>query len=258
MAAERDNNLKIVIEVEKFPCLYNFKRSDYSRKDITEKAWHEISKETKFSDQECKERWKNIRSAFVRSLKPAPSGSSAKSKKPYYLHDYLLFILPYIKPINTTKSPGNIEGPPNPSETQVALQVDETAANNHEDEESPAPSEVIFNNNSEREDSVPITSKSAKNPQYNTTGKKNMYNNLDKSFLEYLQNKKKKLAPTDDNETARKYFLLSLLPDIKTLTDDQMRHFKLEVLHLIDNIKKSSGPSTITTPLSSTGSNNYP
>lgn len=171
----------------------------------------------------------------------------------------MLFILPYVKPINTTESPGNIEEPPNPSESQVSLEVEETTANSHEDETSLASSEVIFTNNSEREDSVPTTSKTAKIPQYTTaTRKKNMHDNVDKSFLEYLQNKKQKLAPTDEKETARKYFLLSLLPDIKTLTDDQMRHFQIEVLHLLENIKKNSGPPTITTPLSSTGSNNYP
>lgn len=52
--------------------------------------------------------------------------------------------------------------------------------------------------------------------------------------------------------------MLSLLPDLKTLTDDQMLHFKVEVLLIIDNIKRKSGPSTIPTPYSSTGSNNYP
>lgn len=70
---------------------------------------------------DCKEKLKNVSSAFVRSWKPAASGSAAKSKKPYYLHDYLLFILPYVKLANATESPGNIKHLVNPQESHVPL-----------------------------------------------------------------------------------------------------------------------------------------
>jgi hypothetical protein len=31
--------------VEKYPCLYNYKLSNYSRKDVVDKAWVEVGKE---------------------------------------------------------------------------------------------------------------------------------------------------------------------------------------------------------------------
>jgi len=37
-------------------------------------------------------------------------------------------------------------------------------------------------------------------------------------------------------ENSRKMFLLSLLPDINTMTDKQMRMFKKQVLDMIDDI----------------------
>jgi hypothetical protein len=40
-------------------------------------------------------------SFFVRKLKPARSGSSAKSKKPHYLNEMMQFLLPFV----TTKNP---------------------------------------------------------------------------------------------------------------------------------------------------------
>lgn len=43
--SEQSLNIKFVQEVEKFPCLYNYKLSQYSRKDITEAAWNKIGKE---------------------------------------------------------------------------------------------------------------------------------------------------------------------------------------------------------------------
>ncbi|KAG5861151.1 hypothetical protein JTB14_037652 [Gonioctena quinquepunctata] len=124
-------------------------------KDITEKAWIEISKETEFSV-------------------PASSGSSAKSKKPYYLHDYLLFLLPYVKPINRSESPGN-SNPPNSTETQVSLQVEDTATNNHEESPAPSPLEVFLNDNYQNEDYVPSTANTPKNTQPSTKVKKKEY-----------------------------------------------------------------------------------
>lgn len=46
---EQSLNVKFVQEVEKFPCLYNYKLTQYSRKDITEAAWNKIGKEMNMS-----------------------------------------------------------------------------------------------------------------------------------------------------------------------------------------------------------------
>lgn len=40
------NNIKFVEEVEKHEILYNFHLPGYSRKDQTEKAWHEVATKT--------------------------------------------------------------------------------------------------------------------------------------------------------------------------------------------------------------------
>lgn len=37
-------NIKFVQKVEEYPCLYNYKLTDYSRKDVTERAWSEVGK----------------------------------------------------------------------------------------------------------------------------------------------------------------------------------------------------------------------
>lgn len=43
------NEVKLVMEIEKHGCLYNYKLAEYSWKDITEKAWEEVSKNTNLS-----------------------------------------------------------------------------------------------------------------------------------------------------------------------------------------------------------------
>jgi hypothetical protein len=56
---------------------------------------------------------KNLRSVFVRKLKPARSGSSAKSKKHYYLNETMQFLLPFVKPnAPNTDSQGNVTSLP--------------------------------------------------------------------------------------------------------------------------------------------------
>ena len=41
--------LNLILEIEKHQCLYNFHLIEYSRKDITEKAWGEVAAKTQLS-----------------------------------------------------------------------------------------------------------------------------------------------------------------------------------------------------------------
>nr|CAI5818361.1 unnamed protein product [Callosobruchus analis] len=69
MADDQVFNTKFIGVVEKYPCIYHYTRKDYSRKTIVEKAWKDIESEVELPAAKCKERWKNLRTAFSRSLK---------------------------------------------------------------------------------------------------------------------------------------------------------------------------------------------
>jgi hypothetical protein len=43
--SKQDFCSKLVQVVEKYHCLYNYKLSNYSRKDVVDKAWVELGKE---------------------------------------------------------------------------------------------------------------------------------------------------------------------------------------------------------------------
>lgn len=47
--SEERCNIRFVQIVEKYPCLYNYNLDEYSRRDITEKAWDEIAEEMKWT-----------------------------------------------------------------------------------------------------------------------------------------------------------------------------------------------------------------
>ncbi|KAL1487966.1 hypothetical protein ABEB36_015347 [Hypothenemus hampei] len=55
---------------------------------------------------ECKEKWRNLQSTFVKNLKPKPSGSGTTKKKPYYLMEAMQFAIPFVKVTGT--STGNL------------------------------------------------------------------------------------------------------------------------------------------------------
>lgn len=48
MAASAANFVRII---EEYPCLYNNKLAEYSRKDVTEKAWSEVAQKTNMSGE---------------------------------------------------------------------------------------------------------------------------------------------------------------------------------------------------------------
>lgn len=61
--------------------------------------------------ENCKEKWRNLRTVFVRRQKPT-SGSGRKDTKIYYMTEHMQFILPYIKEVRNVNIPGNLPSPP--------------------------------------------------------------------------------------------------------------------------------------------------
>ncbi|XP_050306021.1 uncharacterized protein LOC126743101 [Anthonomus grandis grandis] len=110
------NEINLVQEIEKYECLYNYKIAEYSRKDITDKAWERVAKKTNLSVQECEEKWRNIRSSFLRSMK-------------------------YVKAVNTSENNRNVPEP---------IPDEDRSCENLATEDSP--SNENFNENSRNDD----------------------------------------------------------------------------------------------------------
>ncbi|XP_072387683.1 uncharacterized protein [Diabrotica undecimpunctata] len=228
----------------------------------------------RFYVTECKEKWRNIRSSFLRSMRALPNGS--KPKKPYYLNDYLQFLLPYIKPL-TAGTSGNI--PPSETQKTVISEDSQVADDDIFDEEPPdyglgENEDAEYTPEIKAEPLPPLiqsecsttTSSTFRQSQISTTAsrrRKRPISEVEKTFIKYLQNKTKK-RPTNQDilqnsinhsnsvENPMLYFFKSLLPEFETMTDGEIRSFKIRVMILIDEIKKtnshSSSSSTIVYP----------
>ncbi|XP_030567519.1 T-box protein H15 [Drosophila novamexicana] len=115
-------NVKFVQLVENQACLWNYTHPGYSKKEEVQKAWQHVANEIKDTVRNSRERWRTIRSSFLRSLKAART-STGRGKRKYYLSKYLQFLIPYTKSRACHKqlpaqSSANAIAMPNPNPNQ--------------------------------------------------------------------------------------------------------------------------------------------
>lgn len=225
---------------------------------------------------DCKEKWRNIRTTFVRRIKNSTSGS--KAKKPYYLNEAMQFTLPFVK---TCAMPsGNL--PPIPDKDFENADVWENSENISEYTESnqtdimsvSSPDMLLpLSPRLSTSNSIPLITtqsetervttpestflKSKSTPRKREKRNKNISTDVDKAFTEYFESKKAKIAATasDARTDSVKQFLNSLIPDLLTMSDSQLRTYKRKSIELIDEILLSPPPmnshSSVATYLSS-------
>lgn len=201
-------------------------------------------------------KWRNLRTTFVRRIKNSTSGS--KAKKPYYLNEAMQFTLPFVK---TCAIPsGNL--PPIPDEDFETADVWENSEiseypdSNQTDGKpvsspnmllplSPRPSTSnsipLISTQSETERSTTpesTFSKSKPTPVKKIKRSKNISTDADKAFTQFFETKKARLAATasDARTDSVKQFLNSLIPDLLTMSDSQLRTYKRKSIELIDEI----------------------
>ncbi|XP_034833099.2 uncharacterized protein [Maniola hyperantus] len=214
MSSEQTFNFNLVQEIEKYPCLYNYKLSAYSYKDVTDKAWSDVGKAVGLSVSECKERWKNLRAVYVRHKKQALNGTAPR--KPYYLDEAMEFTLPYIKTLNSLSG--------NTSATYEGIYDDQDEDNSSNQRQSPDP--------------YPTGVASPPSPQQNQHNQPKKRPNEDKfDIQEYFRSKISRVQDNVDvQRESNTLFLLSLLPDLNDMSSQQVRTFKRKVLELIDEV----------------------
>lgn len=188
-------------------------------------------------------------------MKPPASGSSSKSKRPYYLTEFIQFALPFIRALGTPV--GNLSDCPQQSLTELAQDSEDQTQNEvYNDEEnedfqlshvdndlSPpnCPTQLpscpiqVQQDNVSNEKSLSDTYKIPPTPKKGKFQKR-ANTDVDKSFMEYLNMKKKIETTPNECNQQKKIFLLSLLPEIEPMTNAQMSSFRRRVLQLIDDI----------------------
>ncbi|KAJ2941014.1 hypothetical protein O0L34_g13143 [Tuta absoluta] len=213
-----DSQVEFIKHVERHVCLYN-NLSKYSNKSESQRAWREIAEAINSSEHECKDRWRRLRTAFVRSLRQAKT--SHLNRSPYYLHKYLTFLIPYCTKLKDYE--------------ETAASVSPACSDEEEDNEpilAPAKKPKV---ESVEAESDPDDDDDDEKDE--TESAHEVY--IDESYKKPKKNRKRKKSLNEGEISARKMFLLSLIPDIESLTDDEMRAFRMTVISCIDGIISS-------------------
>ncbi|KAI4455444.1 alcohol dehydrogenase transcription factor myb/sant-like [Holotrichia oblita] len=209
-------NIKFVELVEKYPCIYDYRRQDHSKRDVVEKAWSAIGSELKLSGKQ------QFITPFMKS-KPQQGNLPTETE-------------PSLNEDNDSESDAekNIDdhseqGITGSVRNSQERQTDITTGVKKFQEKNPSTQTQCSNN---------ITGPSEKRRKVSTT----TLNEADKYFVEYIKSKTSGTYSAKEKPNPDLQFLTSLLPDLAKLTDYQKRQFKKRTLELLDELL-CDGPS---------------
>ncbi|XP_067005315.2 uncharacterized protein [Anabrus simplex] len=104
MRDDQKFNIQFVSIVERYPVIYDYTKTGYSKKNVIDKIWAEIAAAVKdqlkenCSENDCKRRWRVLRSSYVRSKnKKMKSSEGFMDHKEYYLSECMKFLHPFTK-----------------------------------------------------------------------------------------------------------------------------------------------------------------
>ncbi|CAH1391150.1 unnamed protein product [Nezara viridula] len=259
---QQEVNLKLVGEVEKHPELYNFKLPEFTRKSVTDKAWQEVADEMNMPVADVKEKWRNLRSVFMRRMRSPEDGSK---KKAYYLEHAMKFCLPYIKQNNTSSSLVlSSTGTTQSTNEELVENIDTCEENSFQlhfpQLSSPAPTDPSNSPATSpfQQNNVTLPQQTKDKPvkfSLPLQGNKlfivrnKAAGNTDHQYHQpdFNRHKKAKIQINSAESTSKKLdrqqsikmFLLSLMPELEELTDYQIKLFKRRVFCIIDEVSNS-------------------
>ncbi|XP_067121321.1 uncharacterized protein [Centruroides vittatus] len=245
---------KFIGAVEKRPAIYNCKLKEYSNRDIKRKYWDEIGKEMyekwdRYSAVEKNElgklmltKWKSIRDHFKKELRAnraSKNGDPATKKKKYIYYDNLLFLIPLLDDNHQATTNFTFANESSDCLDVLDEQVTETIASSS--------TEFLTN---EAACSTPTTSAPSfpfpEPPRRKRMdGKKKA--SLEEENSEAIQRLTKILSESVaiqkeemNDESGNKAFLLSLLPFMNKISDEEILSVRIRLIDVVrEGLKKS-------------------
>ncbi|KAF6213256.1 hypothetical protein GE061_010974 [Apolygus lucorum] len=232
-------NTAFVEEVEKHRVLYDFECPGYSRKDVTDKAWQEVAAKVNLPAAECKEKWRNLRTVFIRKMKNSLTDdeSSRKKRAPYYLTEAMQFCVPFILPRMFSRS----QQPPHVNYTPT----DSSHCTETNDGDPSFEQQVFSSTENNDQTSTPHLASLLLSPKV-----EHEYENEEQCVADQPEVKRARIESTSVHETtvsqdvdkmeALRMYLLSLLPELREFNDSQVKKFKRRVFDIIDEISNNN------------------
>ncbi|GBM33469.1 hypothetical protein AVEN_55790-1 [Araneus ventricosus] len=245
---------RMILEVAKYPCLYDISCNDFINHDFKRNAWIAVTKSLigeKWDQmdeitrstvgKEVQNRWKNLKDSFLRSLRNelGKSGNAQNTKKPYLYHKKMSFLEAVygqretLGNMNADEGVVNTEASEAPAERADEPVIVASSRMPKKRQTDPLEKEVLRNMNAdegvvnteaseapaERADE-PVIVASSRMP------KKRQTDPFEKEVLKVTQ---ANMVQQDADEM----FLLSQLPYIKTMRKNDKLQFQIQFLQLI-------------------------
>jgi len=188
----------------------------------------------------------------------------SKTKKAYYLLEAMQFTVPYIKALGMPS--GNLPNPPEQKESfEQSEKIDFNNSELDPQQSSPIqphltltpplPSTSLYTPSTtdmpQKNNNNITPSQFESSPSYVSNKKRGLKNEVDKAFLEYFQAKKKARtenssvnANQDPKAESLKMFLLSMVPDLLKMSNEEVRLFKRKLLQMVDDILSNNSAFT--------------
>ncbi|XP_037949031.1 uncharacterized protein LOC119680335 [Teleopsis dalmanni] len=236
--SRRLGDITLVKQVEMYPCLWNSNCKSYCRADLVSRAWRRIADKLEDSVDNCRERWKHIRTAYRRSLQPSKSGFR-RLKKPYFLTNHISFLFPFLKRMSKS---GNILLKPaideeNGDDTEAEVtQYSNIVQEHDETNDNYITSETQHNDNYNNFEnimvSIPKKHKRETNFSEDDRAFKDRDVEIEQTFLNEIAFKKEnEVIKEEDSDSL---FFRSLLIDFKKLDERRKRKMKSQFLQIIN------------------------
>ncbi|XP_022189062.2 uncharacterized protein LOC111047582 [Nilaparvata lugens] len=210
----------IISEVQRYPCVYDYDDPDYRNQKLRRNAWMSIAmnvvgeqwddmdKETKESiAKDVQKRWKSMKDSYQKSLKEESKNADGNAKKKRYVHHkQLSFLLPVFNQRKAENTSGLDE---DHSESMLEGEM------------------IVLDNNLEPAVTVENSrlSRKRKHDQLENGRTKDSYIPVQS-------------APRLENADPDEMFLLSQLPAVKRLNQNDKMHFQIKFLQLLQSYSK--------------------
>ncbi|XP_054085217.1 uncharacterized protein LOC128919765 [Zeugodacus cucurbitae] len=90
-------NKKLIFIVKRFPQLYDSEHKDYLQQKATDEAWRAVAESWGKSAAKCKDRFRDLRAAYARSINAYKTQRGTNRGKLCYLTKEMEFLRPYIR-----------------------------------------------------------------------------------------------------------------------------------------------------------------
>lgn len=240
------DDVRLILEVEKRPVVYDTRDLFYKDNARKDKAWREIGDIIGVDADTCRAKWRGLRDCFVKNRKRCLAlGPTASVQKDWKYGEIMSFLLPYVSIRRKKESlaPGSEENggaeTPKPMPEDISLAATPEITGATQSSTLSLPGDTPRGSRDSHQPPLTVRprdpSPQARPPKRSKTNNTDVMDRL-MSLLQEPQSKPYIPATTQDESY---HFALSLVPLLSRLTDDNREQAKLQMLTLLHNFTKA-------------------